>query len=184
MPNRLEPYRYLLTYYLDSLRGRKKPLLGSLKLTHDCNLACAQCPFRKREMPSLSFSQARAAMQALHSGDIDAYDERVPPEHVPDLEINPDIEVKFSLSRFFRHLTLNCGRFPTNITGYRRAMAFGMDKNRINDEAIDGKGNPLDSYMPLSVTEWEIESSLKEHFYDPDFVSGNVSRRTFRTDNG
>ena len=63
---KLGAYGYLFTYYLDSLRGRKKPLLGSLKLTHDCNLACVQCPFRKRKSPSLSFLQARGAMQALH----------------------------------------------------------------------------------------------------------------------
>ena len=67
MPNRLDPYLYLLTYYLDSLRGRKKPLLGSLKLTHDCNLACIQCPFRKRKTPPLAFSQACSAMQTLHA---------------------------------------------------------------------------------------------------------------------
>jgi MoaA/NifB/PqqE/SkfB family radical SAM enzyme len=66
MPSRIPAYGYLLSYYLDSLRGRKKPLLGSLKLTHDCNLACAHCPFRKREMPSLTFPQACSAMQALH----------------------------------------------------------------------------------------------------------------------
>jgi MoaA/NifB/PqqE/SkfB family radical SAM enzyme len=66
MSIRIEPYRYLFSYYLDSLRGRKKPLLGSLKLTHECNLACAQCPFRKRAIPPLSFPQARSAMQSLH----------------------------------------------------------------------------------------------------------------------
>ena len=58
MPNQIQAYGYLLSYYFDSLCGRKKPLLGSLKLTHECNLACAQCPFRKRKMPPLSFSQA------------------------------------------------------------------------------------------------------------------------------
>jgi MoaA/NifB/PqqE/SkfB family radical SAM enzyme len=66
MPNRIKPYAYLLSYYVDSLRGRKKPLLGSLKLTHDCNLACAQCPFRKMETPSLSFAQARSAIECLY----------------------------------------------------------------------------------------------------------------------
>ena len=66
MPNRLDPYLYLLSYYLDSLRGHKKPFLGSLKLTHDCNLACAQCPFRMKKISSLSFPQACSAMRTLH----------------------------------------------------------------------------------------------------------------------
>jgi MoaA/NifB/PqqE/SkfB family radical SAM enzyme len=62
----VKPYTYLFAYYLGTLLRRKKPLLGSLKLTHDCNLSCTQCPFRKRKGPSLSFPQARSALRALH----------------------------------------------------------------------------------------------------------------------
>jgi len=62
----IKPYTYLLVYYLGSLLGRKKPLLGSLKLTHDCNLSCVQCPFRKKKTPSLSFPQALSALRTVH----------------------------------------------------------------------------------------------------------------------
>jgi MoaA/NifB/PqqE/SkfB family radical SAM enzyme len=62
----LKPYTYLLGYYIASLLGRKKPLLGGIKLTHACNLSCIQCPFRQRRAPSLSFSQALSAMRTLH----------------------------------------------------------------------------------------------------------------------
>ena len=50
-----KPYPYLIRYYVASLLGQKRPLLGGIKLTHACNLSCTQCPFRQREAPSLSF---------------------------------------------------------------------------------------------------------------------------------
>ena len=59
-------YGYLLGYYLRSLVGKKKPLLGGIKLTHDCNLACTHCPFRRRKGTSLSFAQVTASLQALY----------------------------------------------------------------------------------------------------------------------
>jgi MoaA/NifB/PqqE/SkfB family radical SAM enzyme len=62
----IKPYTYLIRYYLSSLLGQKNPLLGGIKLTHACNLACTQCPFRKREAPSLSFAQAVSALTTLH----------------------------------------------------------------------------------------------------------------------
>jgi len=62
----IKRYGYLLSYYLGTLAGKKKPLLGGIKLTHRCNLACAHCPFRKRRTSSLSFAQATASLQALY----------------------------------------------------------------------------------------------------------------------
>jgi MoaA/NifB/PqqE/SkfB family radical SAM enzyme len=60
------PYTYLFRYYVASLFGRKRPLLGGIKLTHACNLSCTQCPFRQRRAPSLSWSQALSALRTLH----------------------------------------------------------------------------------------------------------------------
>lgn len=51
---------YLLGYYLRSLAGEKRPLLGGIKLTHACNLSCAHCPFWRQKKGSLSFEQAIA----------------------------------------------------------------------------------------------------------------------------
>jgi MoaA/NifB/PqqE/SkfB family radical SAM enzyme len=57
---------YYAFYFLQSLVGLKKPLLGGIKLTHHCNLRCAACPFWKKSALSLSFSQACAAMRTLY----------------------------------------------------------------------------------------------------------------------
>lgn len=69
MGARLGPLRqsgYYLLYYLRAVLGRKGPLLGGIKLTHDCNLSCLHCPFRKRKGPSLSYPQALSSLRALH----------------------------------------------------------------------------------------------------------------------
>ena len=51
---------------VESWLGRKRPLLGGVKLTHDCNLSCAHCPFWRRESASLTFRQAVDALETLH----------------------------------------------------------------------------------------------------------------------
>ena len=50
---------------VESYFGRKRPLLGGVKLTHDCNLSCVHCPFWKRESASLTFAQAVEALETL-----------------------------------------------------------------------------------------------------------------------
>jgi len=60
-------YAFLLSYYVATLFGSRKPLLGGIKLTHDCNLACVHCPFRRRKGPSLSYAGAIEAMSDLHA---------------------------------------------------------------------------------------------------------------------
>ncbi|MFX0016028.1 MAG: ABC transporter substrate-binding protein [Candidatus Hermodarchaeota archaeon] len=111
---------------------------------------------------------------ALLSNDIDAYGEDVFPQYIGALINDPNTAVDFSLSLGHRAIVLNSGRFPTNITGFRRAMAFGMDKHLINMQAGNG-GDPLDSYIPIAAKDWEVESQMNMHFYDADYVSGNAS---------
>lgn len=62
----LQRWGYLLLYYLRSLTGEKRPLLGGMKLTHACNLSCLHCPFRKREGSALSFSQVISSLRTLY----------------------------------------------------------------------------------------------------------------------
>ena len=120
-------------------------------------------------------SEIPQAMLALQAGDQDAYDERVLSTYLPGLVADPDIDIKVSLGSSYRVLVLNSEKFPINITGFRRAMAFGMDKWRVNTEAVGGAGVPLDSYVPIIATEWQVEDQLPTHFYEKDIVSGNAS---------
>jgi len=57
---------YLLAYRLGVALGRRRPLLGGVKLTHRCNLRCLHCPFWRRESASLSFEQVRSSLATLY----------------------------------------------------------------------------------------------------------------------
>ncbi|UCG03472.1 MAG: hypothetical protein JSW11_05650 [Candidatus Heimdallarchaeota archaeon] len=129
------------------------------------------------ELLFVVFSEGERAqkMLALQSGEIDADDERVLSDYIAALVRDPNIDVTFSPGLRYRVITLNCEKFPTNITGYRRAIAFGYDKYRANMEAIGGIGLELDSYVPWSATEWEVESQIGGEFYAPDYAAGNAS---------
>lgn len=58
-------YGHLLSYYIGSLFGRRRPLLAGVKLTYACNLNCIHCPFKRRQAASLSFNQVVASMERL-----------------------------------------------------------------------------------------------------------------------
>lgn len=109
----------------------------------------------------------------LQSGNIDAIAGQAPTLFFGF--IDPEIRYVNFPGLFFDQLILNNGRFPTNLTAFRRAMAFGVDKIMANVDNFGGGGIPLDSYIPLIATEWEVESQLNEHFYEADYVSGNTS---------
>lgn len=66
MIDQLKNCGYLVFYYLRTRFGKKRPLLGGIKVTHACNLACIHCPFWKRKSGSLSFDQAVSSMKTLH----------------------------------------------------------------------------------------------------------------------
>ncbi len=121
------------------------------------------------------YEETSQAMEALQNGEIDVHDYDMLPEYELELRSNPNISVTYTPSASFRTLILNCERFPTNITAYRRAMAFGMDKYKAKEEIVGDLGTPLDSYIPTCLTEWAVENDLESYFYDTDFISGNTS---------
>jgi len=63
--NRILQVASLAGRVVESRFGRRRPILGGVKLTHDCNLSCAHCPFWKREQSSLAFDQALEALDTL-----------------------------------------------------------------------------------------------------------------------
>ena len=65
-PGPIKRSGYLFSYYLRSLFGQKRPLLGGIKLTHACNLSCMHCPFRQRKGSFLSFSQVISSLATLY----------------------------------------------------------------------------------------------------------------------
>ncbi len=127
------------------------------------------------EVKFVMFDDLAQAMVALQNGEVDALDGQVPPNALPIEITYPNISVNLASSKSFKHLNLNCGRFPTNITAFRRAIAFGLDKSRIINTCTGGVGLPLDSFIPPILAEWQVEDLLDEHFYTANPLSGNIS---------
>jgi ABC-type transport system substrate-binding protein len=125
--------------------------------------------------PSEDTAQALMALSTGGAQGLDAYDESVGPEFLPSLIGVNGVQVKQTQAMQYRQLSFNCQLFPTNITGFRRAITFGSDKYRAVLEAVAGAGSPLDSYIPIPATEWEVESQMTTHFYDKDIKAGNAS---------
>ena len=108
-------------------------------------------------------------------GAIDGIESHIAAEYITELEADPNIEVNFELGLLFRNLVLNCKKFPTNITGYRRALAFALDKYLVCEEAEGGLTEPMDGAIPISVPRWTFEHQITEHFYHKDILSANTS---------
>jgi ABC-type transport system substrate-binding protein len=112
-----------------------------------------------------------AALLALRLGTIDGYDERVGVDQIGPLLATPGVEVRVMLGTIYRQFNLNCVRFPTNITGYRRALAYVTDKYLIVAESTGGLGVPMDGAIPIPVGLYCQEQEMTEHYYAYDNVS-------------
>jgi ABC-type transport system substrate-binding protein len=115
------------------------------------------------------------ALLALQSGNVYSYDERIPHQSVAELEANPAITVTSIPGAIYRQLTLNCARFPTNITGYRVAMSYAIDKNVVVANARGGYAQVMDNPIPLPYSFWTYEYEMPSHFYTEDIASANAT---------
>ena len=116
-----------------------------------------------------------SALNALQTGQYQAYDESIPFQFLPDLEATPGVEVTSELGYSYRYLMLNCLYFPTNITGYRQALAFALDKNAVAEDATGGYAEPMDGAIPISNTFWTFENQLPFHYYNKQISIANVT---------
>jgi ABC-type transport system substrate-binding protein len=115
------------------------------------------------------------ALLALQSGEVYSYDERIPHQSVAELEANPAITVSSIPGAIYRQFTMQCSRFPTNITGYRVALSYALDKPAVVANARGGFAQPMDNPIPLPYTFWTYEDEMTEHFYNEDIASANAS---------
>jgi ABC-type transport system substrate-binding protein len=114
-------------------------------------------------------------LQALQANIIYAWDERVPADNIAELENTPGVEVTTEPGDMYRMFCLNSNRFPTNITEYRRAIAFALDKGAVVQASTGGLAFLQDCAIPLALGNWTYESQLVETYYSRDIVSANAS---------
>ena len=104
-------------------------------------------------------------VEALLNGNVDIIGGQIEPKYLDQLENAENIQV-FNSLRFGHGITyFNCMKYPMNITNFRRAVAFALDKHRIINEGLLGYGELLDCHIPRQHPAC-IEDEMGYHYYD------------------
>ncbi|MFX0079584.1 MAG: ABC transporter substrate-binding protein [Candidatus Hermodarchaeota archaeon] len=114
-------------------------------------------------------------LQALQAGQIYAWDESVPIDNIMECEATWGVEVTSEPGDMYRMFCLNCGRFPTNNTGYRRALAYALDKFAVVQANTGGLAFVQDCAIPLALANWTYESQLTETYYSRNIIAANAT---------
>ncbi len=115
------------------------------------------------------------ALMALIAGQVSSYDEQVPYQSMAELEATPGVEVSSEVGTMYRQFTMQCQRFPTNITGYRLALAHALHKPTVVVNARGGFAQVMDNPIPLAFEYWSYEDQMASHFYYEDIASANAT---------
>jgi len=118
-------------------------------------------------------SQEDQTIQALQDGDIDLVGNQLHRTFVPELEEAENIEIAETLRNGYGYLTINCRKYPFNITAFRRALAYALDKRSISNSIWKGFAYPLDSVVPQN-NPFSAEEHLPYHYYERDYEAGNM----------
>jgi ABC-type transport system substrate-binding protein len=112
------------------------------------------------------------AIQALLDDEIQLIGDMIDPTLMPELEQSEGIEISETLRNGYGYITINCRKYPFNITAFRRALAFAIDKEAICEDVWNGKAEPLDSLVP-KINPFSIEEDLTYHYYSANVTKGN-----------
>jgi ABC-type transport system substrate-binding protein len=109
---------------------------------------------------------------ALKNGEIDAISYPIDPSFIQDLEEHPDVEIEQVIRNGYGYLTINCAKYPLNITAFRRAFAFAFNKTEVVEEIWEGLAVAQDSLVPQA-NPYSIEGDLPYNYYDANIALAN-----------
>ncbi|MCK5303556.1 MAG: hypothetical protein KAJ96_10475, partial [Candidatus Thorarchaeota archaeon] len=108
---------------------------------------------------------------ALLNNEIDLIGDIVDPSFLSNLAEVGDIDVASRIRNGYGFFTINCAKYPFNITAFRRAAAFAFDKYAISEDILGGLAQPQDSVVPAA-SPWTIEGQLPYSYYDANIEFG------------
>ena len=122
-------------------------------------------------------------VRALQAGSIQMASNYFIPSYLPALEEDPDIELYNSTRNGYGHISINCAKYPLNISGFRRAFAYAFDKQLLRVNIMDGFSQDHDSLVPYC-NQWCIEDDLPWHYYtaQPDVGNSILDELGFEID--
>ena len=83
-----------------------------------------------------------------------------------------DIEFFSILANGYEYVCINCAKYPYNITSFRRALSFALDKTGICYDILPGQATPLDACVP-ALNPLSIEGQLPYSYYNKNLLEGN-----------
>ena len=108
---------------------------------------------------------------ALVNGDVDIIGGQINPIFLDQLYEAENVEVSEIPQYGYGLLNINCMKYPMNISHFRRALAFAMNKTRIIEEAWLGHADLLDCHLP-SYHPAYIDDEMEYHYYNEDIEKG------------
>lgn len=104
-------------------------------------------------------------------------------EYIKEAEKDPNIKVVISDDIYFDYLTLNTKKYPLNITEFRRALSYAIDKQDLVNRILLGYGEPLYSVIPPTYKLWYYPNVTK-YEYNPDKARSILDSLGFRDTDG
>ncbi|MHA2140285.1 MAG: ABC transporter substrate-binding protein [Candidatus Thorarchaeota archaeon] len=130
-----------------------------------------QGPYIDKAVSKVSSSKDASILWLLND-EIDAIGGQIDPENLPELGEAENIGLEGTLRNGYGHLTINCAKYPYNITAFRRALAFALDKEMISDDIWVGESQPHDSIV-AAPNPFTIEGQLPYTYYTAQPEIGN-----------
>ncbi len=109
---------------------------------------------------------------ALQDNNIDLIGDYVDPSFYDQLNQTSNIELENTLRNGYGYITINTAKYPFNITSFRRAFSFALDKNAISTDIWDSFSEPCDSLIP-KINPFSVESQLSYSYYDANIAIAN-----------
>ena len=107
----------------------------------------------------------------LIDGDVDIIGGQLDPAFLDQLYDAEDVEIIDILRFGYGIIEINCEKYPMNITNFRRALAFALDKHRIIEDGWLGLAELLDCHIPRQHPA-SIEDEMDYHYYDENIMEG------------
>ncbi|MCK5264398.1 MAG: hypothetical protein KAR03_02225, partial [Candidatus Thorarchaeota archaeon] len=108
---------------------------------------------------------------ALQAGTIEMDNSFFNPSYLEQLGADPDISIFKALRNGYGHITINCDKYPLNMTVFRRAFAFAFDKYKVTQDIMNGHSREHDSLVPYP-NGWCVENDFTYTYYDDETALG------------
>ena len=112
-------------------------------------------------------------VESLINGSIDIIADDLSSSSLVLLQSEEDISVVKTPGKETTRIFINCLKYPFNITAFRRALAFAINKTGICDDVYGGLAEPLDAYISKP-SPFSIEGDLGYSYHQGDVLAGNL----------